>query len=296
MELYKFLDEFIDYLMSERGYSYHTLDGYKRDVNKFIMFIEMNNYDIENLDVNELQKFVNYLSNLGFSASSIERCIAAVRSFLKFLYIYHNINTSISELIELPRKKQFMPDVMTVEEIELLLNQPDITTEKGLRDRAIMELLYATGMRVSEALSLKVYDVNLDDRIVRISGKGNKERIVPFHETAREFLYKYLTNARSKFIKNRDNGYLFLNSKGNRLSRIGFWKILKEYAITIGLENKVHPHVFRHSFATHMLMNGCDLRILQEILGHSSISTTQRYTYISIAHLKEIHKKYHPRA
>ncbi|MEO0159909.1 MAG: site-specific integrase, partial [candidate division WOR-3 bacterium] len=184
MELYKFLDEFIDYLMSERGYSYHTLDGYKRDVNKFIMFIEMNNYDIENLDVNELQKFVNYLSNLGFSASSIERCIAAVRSFLKFLYIYHNINTSISELIELPRKKQFMPDVMTVEEIELLLNQPDITTEKGLRDRAIMELLYATGMRVSEALSLKVYDVNLDDRIVRISGKGNKERIVPFHETA----------------------------------------------------------------------------------------------------------------
>ncbi|MEO0202256.1 MAG: site-specific tyrosine recombinase XerD [candidate division WOR-3 bacterium] len=296
MELYKLLEEFIDYLMSERGYSYHTLDGYKRDLSKFVVFIQVNNYQIENLDVDNLQKFVNYLSNLGFSSSSIERCIAAVRSFLKFLYVYYNINTSALSLLELPKKEEFIPDIMTVEEIELLLKQPDITTEKGLRDRTIMELLYATGMRVSEALSLKVYDINLDERIVRVSGKGYKERFVPFHEIAKEFLYKYLTTARSKFIKNRDSGYLFLNSRGNRLSRIGFWKILKEYAAYIGLEDKVHPHIFRHSFATHMLMNGCDLRVLQEILGHSSISTTQRYTYISISQLKEIHKKYHPRA
>jgi len=296
MELFKFIDEFLDYLMSERGYSYHTLDGYKRDVYRFVVFIQTNNYEIENLDINEFQKFINYLSNLGFSPSSIERCIAAVRSFLKFLYAYHNINTSIIQLIELPKKEQYIPDVMTIEEIELLLEQPDITKPKGLRDRTIMELLYATGMRISEALSLKVYDVNLDDRIVRISGKGSKERLVPFHETAKQFLENYLYNARSYFIKKKDNGYLFLNSKGNRLSRIGFWKVLKEYASRIGLENKVHPHIFRHSFATHMLMNGCDLRVLQEILGHSSISTTQRYTYISISYLKEVHKKYHPRA
>jgi integrase/recombinase XerD len=296
MELLKFIDEFIDYLMSERGYSYHTLDGYKRDVYRFIAFIESNNYDIENLDVDEVQKFVNYLSKLGFSASSIERCIAAVRAFLKFLYVYHNINTSFIQLIEIPKKEQYIPDVMTVEEVELLLEQPDISKPRGLRDRAIMEVLYATGLRISEALSLKIYDINFDENIIRVSGKGSKERFVPFGNIARDFLYNYLINARSYFIKNKDNGYVFLNSKGGRLSRIGFWKILKEYAMKIGLEYKVHPHVFRHSFATHMLLNGCDLRVLQEILGHASISTTQRYTYISLAHIKEVYKKYHPRA
>lgn len=296
MELYKFLDEFIDYLMSERGYSYHTLDGYKRDVEKFIFFITINEYSIENLEIDEIQKFVNYLSNLGFSSSSIERCIAAIRSFLKFLYTYHNINVSAINFIEIPKKEQTIPDVMTIEEIEKILSQPDINTPRGLRDRTLIELLYATGMRVSEILSLKVYDVNLEDRIVKVSGKGNKERFVPFHEIAKEFLENYIYKVRKFFIKNKDNGYLFLNARGGRLSRIGFWKILKEYAIKVGLENKVHPHVFRHSFATHMLINGCDLRILQEILGHSSISTTQRYTYVSISYLKEVHKKYHPRA
>ncbi len=296
MELYKLLDEFIDYLMSERGYSYHTLDGYRRDVQRFVVFIQINSYQIENLNIDELQKFVHYLYSIGFSSSSIERCIAAIRSFLKFLYAYHNINTSILQLVELPKKEQAIPDVLTIEEIELLLSQPDTNTPKGLRDRAIMELLYATGMRVSEALSLKLYDVNLEDRLVRISGKGHKERIVPFHEIAKSFLERYITGARGSFIRGKDTGYVFLNTKGKRLSRIGFWKVLKEYAIRVGLEDKVHPHVFRHSFATHMLMNGCDLRVLQEILGHSSISTTQRYTYISISYLKEVHKKYHPRA
>ncbi len=296
MELYKLLDEFIDYLMSERGYSYHTLDGYRRDVQKFVVFIQINSYQIENLNVDEFQKFIHYLHSIGFSSSSIERCIAAIRSFLKFLYVYHNINTSIIQLVELPKKEQTIPDVLTIEEIELLLSQPDTTTPKGLRDRAIMELLYATGMRISEALSLKLYDVDLEDRVVRISGKGYKERIVPFNEIAKNFLDQYITNARNSFIKGKDTNYLFLNTKGKKLSRIGFWKILKEYATRIGLEDKVHPHVFRHSFATHMLMNGCDLRVLQEILGHSSISTTQRYTYISISYLKEVHKKYHPRA
>ncbi|MEO0223776.1 MAG: site-specific tyrosine recombinase XerD [candidate division WOR-3 bacterium] len=296
MELLKLIDEFIDYLMSERGYSYHTLDGYKRDVYRFVVFIESNNYDIQNLDIDEVQKFVNYLSKLGFSASSIERCIAAVRTFLKFLYVHHNINTSFIQLIEVPKKEQYIPDVMTIEEIQLLLEQPDISKPRGLRDRAIMELLYATGLRISEALSLKIYDINFDENIIRVSGKGSKERFVPFGEIPKEFLYNYLTSARSYFAKNKDNGYVFLNSKGGRLSRIGFWKILKEYAMKIGLEHKVHPHVFRHSFATHMLLNGCDLRVLQEILGHASISTTQRYTYISIAHIKEVYKKYHPRA
>ncbi len=296
MELHKLLEEFIDYILVDRGYSYHTLDGYKRDILRFIRFVEQNEYDIENLDIDQLQRYIEYLHNIGLSTSSIERNVAALRSFFKFLYVAYNIRNNIIQLLELPSKSETLPQVLTVEEIEELMQQPDLTTLKGIRDRALMELLYATGVRISEALNLKLYDVDLKEKLIRVMGKGRRERLVPFHEIAKDFLKEYIDNVRPKLLRNKESSYIFLNMKGGKLSRIGFWKVLKEYAKMIGIEKKVHPHVFRHTFATHMLMNGCDLRVLQEILGHASITTTQRYTHVSITHLKEAHRRYHPRA
>ena len=280
----------------ERGYSYHTIYGYKKDIQQFLTFIDQNELDLENLTISQLQRFIEYLVNQGFSATSIERKIAAIRTFFKFLYSHYNIRNNIAQLLEIPEKEETIPDVLTVEEVELLLQQPDISTVKGLRDRTMMEFLYATGVRVSEALNIRLYDIDLNEKIVRVSGKGKRERIIPFHDIAREFLERYIKEARPKILKGRQSNYLFLNMRGQRMSRIGFWKILKEYASRVGFASKVHPHVFRHTFATHMLINGCDLRVLQELLGHASISTTQRYTQVNISHLKEIHRKYHPRA
>ncbi len=296
-DVLNYVEDFIAYLRSERGLSENTVASYRRDLIKFAQFLHKKGRSIEEVDLDTLEGFLKELRKERLSIASVSRAISSLRSFFKYLVVYENFPRNPAELLELPRKARKLPEFLTEEEVNRLLNAPDTTELAGIRDRALLELLYATGLRVSELLSLRLGDVDLDEKYVRTVGKGGKERIVPFGDEAARWLEIYLLEVRSKFASRRSGDYIFLNQKGGRLSRTGFWKLLRKYAQKAGIEEgRVYPHVLRHSFATHLLMHGCDLRIVQELLGHSSVTTTQIYTHLDIKRLKEIHRKYHPRS
>jgi len=294
----KLIHEFINYLSVERGLAMNTLESYGRDLRQYSQFLEQDDSE-SSLDTVSRATIINYLLYLqaqGKATATIARRLAALKAFYQFLVREKRIKTDPTANLESPKLEKRLPRVLTVAEVERLLVQPDTSQPAGIRDRAMLELLYATGIRVSELVSLNVPDVNLEMGYIKCSGKGAKERIVPMGTLAVQTCRDYLQNARGKLVKDRDEPALFVNHHGHRLTRQGFWKIVKKYAEDAKIDKEITPHTLRHSFATHLLENGADLRSVQEMLGHADISTTQIYTHVTRGRLKEVYARSHPRA
>ncbi len=293
----KFLDDFIYYLSAERGLADNTLDSYQRDIRSYLIFLKERGY--QHIEEAERESIVNYLENLrekGRANSSISRNLASLRSFYRYLQQEGVINNNHAKKVESPRIEEKLPRVLTVEEVDKLLEGPLSDGKVGLRDKAMLELLYASGIRVSELVGLNLKDFNPEVGFLRCLGKGMKERIVPVGSVAVLNVKDYIEKCRNKLVKDVNENALFVNQHGRRLTRQGFWKILKKYAVKANISGEITPHTLRHSFATHLLENGADLRSVQEMLGHSDISTTQIYTRITRQKIREIYDKTHPRA
>ena len=270
-------ERFIEMMFYERNISILTLDCYKEDLLSFFELIKKEN--TEDLTIFDIEDYIKKLSSLGKAATTIIRRTGTVRQFYNFLQ-KENVLTCNSNNVAMPKRNEHLPDVLSTEEIEALFEQPNMEKKEGIRDRAMLEIMYSSGMRVSELLNLKLKQINIDLGILKIIGKGNKERHVPIGDFAKEYLVKYLLEVRGKYDIYRSN-YVFLNHFGKPLSRQYFWKVIKKYSEEAGITINVTPHTLRHSFATHLLENGLDLRLVQEMLGHSNITTTQIYTHVS---------------
>jgi integrase/recombinase XerD len=294
------LKDFLHYLTVERNLAHNTIISYERDLKKYVHYLR----EVEQLEAwGEVERlhilhFLKFLSEQGQSARTIARHLASIRSFHQFLLREKMAAQDPTVHIETPQFERTLPKVLSVEEVEALLAAPQTNTPFGLRDKAMLEVLYATGMRVSELVQLNLGDVHLTMGFVRCYGKGRKERIVPIGRMALEALARYLEYGRPQLVnpRKRATEALFLNHYGQRLTRQGFWKILKRLSKEAGIEKELTPHTLRHSFATHLLENGADLRAVQELLGHADISTTQMYTHVTKTRLKDVYKQYHPRA
>jgi len=289
------LKVFLDYLSVEKGLSPNTILSYSRDINKLFLFLRKEKISWSEVKEEDLIKFVHKQSKVGLAPRSLARMISSLKSFYKFLVLDDIVKKNPAINLSSPKIWFKLPHFLTVEEVESLLKQPDETKTRGIRDRAMLELLYATGLRVSELISLKQKNLNIEDGFLICRGKGGKERIVPIGESARQAIQRYLDQARPMMSKEPTDS-LFLTSRGGAFTRQGFWKLLKTYATKSGLALKISPHVLRHSFATHLLERGADLRSVQLMLGHTQITTTQIYTHVSRERLRKVYDKYHPRA
>jgi integrase/recombinase XerD len=291
----EYIENYIDYLRFERLLSLNTVDSYKRDLVKLVSFLEQNNIsDLQVITNNGILDFLEHLYQRQ-SDRSVSRILSSIRSFYRYLLRSGKILKSPFGHIKNPKIPHKDVDILNQVEISGFLENIAFSTYLELRDRTMFELLYSCGMRVSEIINLRLNDINIEEGLARFIGKGNKERITPIGETAKNFLVKYLDSSRSNIEKEIKNDYVFLNNRGSNISRQGFWKILKKYAIKQNIDKNIYPHIFRHSFATHMLEEGADLRIVQELLGHSSISTTEIYTNLDKKHIKQSYFKHHPR-
>ncbi len=293
----KQLQEYTDYLAVEKGLSKNTLESYRRDLNKLIAFL--NKREIvrpELVDSEDINCFLGELKSNKCATSTLSRTIASIRSFFNFLMEEGFIENNPALELESPRIEKKLPRVLTTSEVERLLGQPKSRDYKGVRDKAMLELLYASGIRVSELIDLNLSDFDPRVGYLRCRGKGQKERIVPIGSVAINTVSEYMAKARSHLCRNNHETALFVNQHGNRMTRQGFWKILKKYAMTSNIDGDITPHTIRHSFATHLLENGADLRSVQEMLGHSDIATTQVYTQITRKKIREVYDKSHPRA
>ncbi len=291
------VEQFLDHLSVEKNLSGNTIDAYRHDIERYAAYLTRHGCQgMTDVNSRHVSEFVQQLDALGLEAKSIARNLSAVRTFHKFLINEEIMETDPAEHFEMPKLPKTLPAVLTADEVARVLEQPDTLTFLGIRDRAMTELLYACGLRISELLSMKTNQLMQDAEIVRVFGKGSKERIVPVGKIALEWAAHYLEKARPQLIRSGSSAdELFLNANGRKMSRMGFWKILKKYVAMAGIEKEVTPHTFRHSFATHLLEGGADLRVVQELLGHADISTTQIYTHIDREYLKEVHRTYHPR-
>jgi integrase/recombinase XerC len=296
----KYLDEFFNYLRIERRYSDHTIAAYHVDLAQFKDFITefsgepLTQNKLPSLDLLTVRGFANHLHRQGLNKSSIGRKLAAVRSFCRFLCRQNYISQNFAELVPTPKLPKKLVEVLQPEEVEQLLETPTANGPADIRDIAIWELLYATGLRVGELASLKPQNVDLSGRSITVIGKGRKERMVLFGEKAAAAMQNYL-HVRSEFIRGADPGFIFLNLKGRRLTETRIRQILRKRTRELGMFKKVSPHTLRHSFATHLLTSGADLRFIQELLGHSSLSTTQKYAHLKIDELLRTYQKSHPR-
>jgi len=296
MNLSRFQDLFIDYLISERGYSRNTIDSYSRELSRFIEFVEEKaDGDIKSIGQTHILDYLKHLSSSRLSRRTQHHNMVVIRQFFKFLMREKHLTVNPASLIDIPKLSKNLPDYLTIEEVESLLQQPDINDRLGLRDAAILEVMYSAGLRASEVCDLRVNDTNLEAGFLRIIGKGSKERLVPIGERAIDKIREYLSKSRGLLSKNPSIDYLFLNKNGKRLSRVGLWKIIKHYARLANIKKDIYPHILRHSFASHLIQNGADLRAVQEMLGHSDISTTQIYTHLDTKRIIEMYKKFHPR-
>ena len=290
------VDSYLSYLRDIRRMSPNTVESYARDLGALGAYAEKTQRPVEALDRRDHEAFTRRLVASGLSPRSAARSVACVRGFYKFLLLEKRIAADPAEDLRAPRAWPALPKYLDLAEVDRLLEQPDGRTPRGLRDRALLELLYATGLRVTELLSLRPGDVNLDAGYLTTIGKGDKQRIVPLGESAADWVRRYLRDARPQLLKQRKSPWLFVNAKaGGRLSRVGFWKILKEYGLRAGVSRDLSPHVLRHSFATHLLERGADLRAIQMMLGHADLSTTQIYTHVLEARLRAVYDKFHPR-
>lgn len=293
----KVINDFIKYLSVDRELSNNTIESYSRDLNQFESYLENNKInDIYNINKTIILTYLMNLQKIGKSTSTVSRNLASLRSFYQYLLNEGSIKKDPTVNLKSPKSERKLPNILTTAEIEILLVQPDLSTAKGVRDKAMLELLYAAGIRVSEIISLELSDINLDMGYIVCSKDLVNERIVPIGKISVDILKLYKEKYRTEYVKDIDNSFLFLNYYGKKLSRQGFWKILKSYANKANIDKKITPHTIRHSFAVHLLQNGADLKSVQEMLGHSDISTTQVYVQIKDNKIKEVYKKAHPRA
>jgi integrase/recombinase XerD len=298
LSLQRELQSYKRYLALEKGVSENTISAYMFDIDRFVHHIHQ--YGIirfDEIQIAQVNAFLMMLEELGLALSSRTRTLSSLRGFFAFLFANKSINNDITEKAELPKSRRTLPDTLSIDEMLSILEQPDTSTKSGIRDRAILELLYACGLRVSELCGLKQRDMLLEQEVIRVFGKGSKERIVPVGSSALEWVGQYQEDVRPHFMKvgKATDDILFLNQRGTGISRMSVWSIVSEATKGAGIEKHVHPHTFRHSFATHLLVGGADLRALQEMLGHSDISTTQIYTHIDREFIRQVHKTYHPR-
>ncbi|WP_025724801.1 site-specific tyrosine recombinase XerD [Acholeplasma granularum] len=292
------LNDFIYYLNHEKGLSKNTQSAYRRDIESYIDFLTKYHHvkNVDKITQKQVEGFLKSQKNKGLSAKSLSRKLTSIKSFHQFLILENEVDVDVTKEIESPKIEKNLPTILSIDEVVNLLENIDKSTSLGLRNTALIELIYGSGLRVSELLNIKLTDIHMSQAYVIVVGKGSKERMVPLSDMAVIAIRNYLINGREELLKSK-NDLLFLNSSGKPLSRVGFFKVLKKLAKDSGLdETKVSPHTLRHSFATHLLENGMDLRSLQNLLGHEDISTTQIYTHISQHRLKEVYNKTHPRA
>jgi len=287
-------DQFIHHLRIEKGLAKNTIESYSRDLTRYFGFLEK--AKLNPLKASQIN-IMEYVSSLAGSLSirSIARNLSSLKAFYRFLVADEKIETNPARLMSNPKLPRRLPGVLSGEEVERLLAAPDASTSRGLRNRAMLELLYASGLRVSELVGLRIGNIDLEAGWVRTIGKGSKERMVPMGSIAQQSLKEYLTHSRPNLLKKRGSSHLFVTSRAKPMSRQAFWKIVKRYSRQVGIKKEISPHSLRHSFATHLLEHGADLRSVQLMLGHSDISTTQIYTHVTRERLKQIHEKYHPR-
>ena len=284
----KLIEDFLRYLLIDKGYSKNTIISYKRDLEKFNLYFK--NKDIKDINNSNIR---DYIKSLDLNEKSISRSISCLKSFYKFLIIEKIIKNDPTDGLYMPKVKKSLPNIMSVEDVTKLL---DIKLDDhfSYRNKAMLELMYATGLRVSELVELKLNDVDFSDDIVRIMGKGSKERIIPMGDFAKTYLEEYIYNHRNLMLKGNNSEYIFLNNHGKKMTRQGFFKIIKKLASDVGISTEISPHTLRHSFASHLLKYGADLRTIQELLGHSDISTTQIYTHVENEELRKNYDEYHP--
>jgi|ERR1035437_5368976 integrase/recombinase XerD len=285
------IDAFLNFIQFEKGLADNTLKAYKSDLEIFDKFLQK--HEISAPDEDSLLDFIFELKNSKHAALSIARSLVVVKNFYKYLVRTDRMKKSPFEDMDSFKTNKKIPEVLTSEDISRLLSAPDMSKKEGIRDKAIIELLYSAGLRVSELAGLELTDINLDEKVLRCFGKGSKERMVPIGDYVVETLSGYI-DIRKTFLKDF-SPYLFVTRRGTRFTRVGIWKVVKNHAKKAGIEKDVYPHIFRHSFATHLLAGGADLRSVQEMLGHADISTTQIYTHVDKTRLKKIHKQFHPR-
>ena len=291
------IQEYLNYISVERGLSRNTIDAYARDLQQFAAFLTLAGYDsLAEIHSHTLVEYLRKLQLENLKPSSVTRKLAAIRSFFQYMLRERHLKIDPSVTIDSLKTPQRLPKVLSEKEIDRLLEQPGATTPAKLRDKAMLELMYATGVRVSELVSLKLGDLNMDMGYIRCFGKGSKERIVPMGGSAQNALTDYLDRARPKIVRRAAEDTLFLNHHGRKMSRQGFWQIIQAAARRVDIKTVVTPHMLRHSFATHLLDHGADLRAVQEMLGHADISSTQIYTHVTRTRLKEVYDKTHPRA
>jgi integrase/recombinase XerD len=295
----EYLKHFLHYLSVEKGLARNSLEAYERDLTAFIQYMTENQklQRVDQIDRIHIVHYLMHLRQVGKASSTVARTMTSIRGWFKFLAQEQVIRTNPAMYMDSPKMDKKLPKVMSLEEVERLLEAPKTDEPTGVRDKAMLELLYASGIRVSELVSLNVEDLNMGMGFVRCIGKGSKERIIPLGRMAIDWVDRYMQTARLKLLGDRrtDNA-LFLNRNGQRLTRQGFWKIIKHYAREARIDKDITPHTLRHSFATHLLENGADLRAVQEMLGHADISTTQIYTHVTKARMKEVYNQAHPRA
>jgi integrase/recombinase XerD len=292
------LDAYLTHLTVERRLAANSIEGYSRDLGGLADFADRQGKRIEDLARPDLESFVRDLMAEGRSPRSVARAVACYRGFFRFLVIDGRLKSSPAADLRPPRAWKVLPRFLAVDEVDRLMAQPMVNTPRGLRDRALIELLYATGMRVSELLSLRPADVNLEASYLTCTGKGDKQRIVPIGDEAADWVEKYVQQSRPALLGKRRSARLFVNARGGGpgLTRVGFWKILKGYALQAGLNRDLSPHMLRHSFATHLLERGADLRAIQMMLGHADLSTTQIYTHVLEQRMRSVYDRFHPRA
>jgi|SRR5450759_888246 len=290
------IDAYLDHLRVERRLAALTVENYSRDLVALARFADAAAVSVERMSRQDLEAFVRHLMSVGLSPRSAARAVACVRGFYRFLVLDRRLETSPADDLRAPRAWPALPRFLSVEEVDLLLAAPDVSTPRGIRDRAMVELLYATGLRVSELVGLRRVDLNLEAGYLTCTGKGDKQRLVPMGDQAVAWVQRYLQDGRPALLKGRSSPRMFVNSRGGGLSRVGFWKNLKTYGVQAGLPRGLSPHVLRHSFATHLLDRGADLRAIQMMLGHADLSSTQIYTHVLDARLRSIYERFHPRA
>jgi integrase/recombinase XerD len=288
------IDAFLDHLRVERRLSGHTLESYARDLTALARYAAGRGRRPEQLDRHDLEAFVRRQLEQGLSPRSVARAVAALRSYYRFLVLDRQLEASPADDLQPPRAWPALPKFLSMEDVDRLIAAPDVTTTLGLRDRAMIELLYATGLRVSELVSVQTGDLRLAERYLTTVGKGSKERLVPIGEEASAWIDRYVRQARPALAR-RPSPYVFLNARGGPLSRVGFWKLLKAHGRRAGLPAMLSPHVVRHSFATHLLERGADLRAIQMMLGHADLSTTEIYTHVLETRLRSVYDRFHPR-
>ena len=289
------IEAFLDHLRIERRLAAHTLESYGRDLTALATYAAGLGVTPDALDRPALEEFVRQQMSRGLAPRSVARSVAAIRGYYRFLVLDRHLPGSPADGLQPPRAWPVLPKFLSIEEVDALIAQPDIATPLGLRDRAMIELLYATGMRVSELISVRTSDLHLRERYLTCVGKGNRERLVPTGDQAIGWIERYQKAARPALLKGRASSRLFLNVRGKPLGRVGFWKLLKRYGRRAQLPRSLSPHVIRHSFATHLLERGADLRAIQMMLGHADLSTTQIYTHVLEARLRTVYDRFHPR-